>query len=378
MKTIVSLSQGLGAMLALMAWLMPSAARAQRPEELSQAMYYLYANNMQDEWGDYTDEFLGLQSCGDVEIEASADLSRLWLRTYAGMEMPGLGLELRRTAGGRYEMPLGQTVYTHAKYGEVILATYDSKLRIYDTEGSVAFELKSGSLVCLYDEWIYGYCPAADRMFSDLTVKKPEYYVPNATVAYAIVDEHGKVTEQVSKPAIVDVRRDGEEVTGFRIGGMLPVADGFVARFDAVALPSGETVYAYDKAPVAPSGYDGGERTGYYRLQAMKSAGGQATDVVLGSYDAGRRVLTWCADSYLMGITGYDRWTAATASGRTLGAMTTATVKIDAELDIEAVAADSSDAAPEYYTLQGAKVAHPAPGHIYIVREGGSVAKRAY
>lgn len=51
-------------------------------------------------------------------------------------------------------------------------------------------------------------------------------------------------------------------------------------------------------------------------------------------------------------------------------------VKIDRSAGISDVTADNdADAAPEYYNLQGIRIADPAPGHIYIVRRGAGVAK---
>lgn len=350
-------------------------AQAQKPDEFSQALYYLYSNNMQDEWGEYTDEFLGLQSCGDVRVEASSDLSRLWIKDYAGMEMPGPGLELNRVAGGLYEMPLGQTVYSHEKLGDVILATYNTALKIYDTEGAVEFELQSGALVCLYDNWVYGYAPATGQIFSDLTCKKLAIYRPNATIEYGI----DGTDERVSKPVLFETRKgsDGRSIEGFNISGILPMRDGFVARFDAVDLPSGETVYIHDEAPFAPSGYDSaGNRTGYYRLQGVNSVSGSVTNRVAGAYDAGIRQFAWCADCYLMGLTGYDRWQAVTASGKSLGLMTSATVKIDTELGLAEAIASEAETPPEYYNLQGMKVAHPARGQVYIVKTGTRIVKK--
>lgn len=49
---------------------------------------------------------------------------------------------------------------------------------------------------------------------------------------------------------------------------------------------------------------------------------------------------------------------------------------LDRSAGISDVTADNdAGAAPEYYNLQGIRVADPAPGHIYIVRRGAGVAK---
>lgn len=45
---------------------------------------------------------------------------------------------------------------------------------------------------------------------------------------------------------------------------------------------------------------------------------------------------------------------------------------------VEDVVVDSTDAPAEYYTLQGIRVAAPAPGNIYIVRQGDKVSKVAF
>lgn len=358
----------------LIVYVVPSMAFAQQPSDFNIAQYYLYSNNMQDQWGEYTDDFLGLKSCGDVRLEASADLSKIWIKTYVGRQMPGIGIELNRSVNGVYEMPLGQTIYTHPRYGDVVLATYDTNLRIYDTAGSVPFELQSGSLACLYDKWIYGYAPAADRFFSDLTSMKLAIYRPNASVEYSMLDDNGNIAERVSKPVLFETLEDNG---GLRISGILPACDGFVAHFEAMKLATGETVYVCEKAPFAPSGYDSeGERTGYYYMQASKSIGGAPIDRVIGRYDADSRQFAWCADCYLLGITDYDCWQAATDSGHSMGLMSRATVKIDYELGISESSA--ADPIPEYYTLQGIKVSDPAPGHIYIVKTGNSITKLRY
>lgn len=360
-------------LVSILSYAMPFA---QKPSDFSVAQYYLYSNNMQDEWGEYTDDFLGLKSCGDTRVEATNDLSKIWIKTYAGLEMPGLGIELRRVNGSLYEMPLGQTIYTHPRYGDVVLATYDTNLRIYDITGSVPFELQSGSLTCLYDKWIYGYAPTPDRFFNDLTCMKLAIYRPNAIVEYSVLDDYGNEAEKVSKPVIFETLNGND---GFCISAILSGCESFVSRFDAAKLSSGETVYIKDQAPIAPSGFDNeGNRTGYYRLQAVSSNGGSPVDRVIGTYDNSRRQFTWCTDCYLMGITDYDRWQVVAASGSSMGIMSRATVKVEHELGISEVDAGNESAIPEYYTLQGVKVATPAQGHIYIVKTGSNITKIVY
>ncbi len=45
---------------------------------------------------------------------------------------------------------------------------------------------------------------------------------------------------------------------------------------------------------------------------------------------------------------------------------------------VEDVVVNPADAPAEYYTLQGIRVAAPAPGNIYIVRQGTTVSKVAF
>ncbi|MDE6497138.1 MAG: hypothetical protein K2L21_00575 [Muribaculaceae bacterium] len=51
------------------------------------------------------------------------------------------------------------------------------------------------------------------------------------------------------------------------------------------------------------------------------------------------------------------------------------TFTTDGTTGIEDVAVEGAEAAPEYFNLQGARVAQPAAGHIYIVRRGSKVTK---
>lgn len=353
----------------------------------NQGICYLNANNWQDENGGDVEEFRNIQSCYETEIEATADLSKIYIKKYVGIDCVNDGIELVYNAEThKYDMELGQVFYVSQSYGNTALAIYNADTKKLEKTGKVSFTLYSNALVLDYDSWLYAVITVngKDSYFSDITIADFRVFQPNATLSYAWTQPKDDAVKDINKDVLFEVSEpdpeDPNDLGGFLVSNVMPFEDGLVTYFDNVELKTGDVVIMYNGKPISASGYvDANTRTGDFYMAMLNESTSTYTNDVFAEYDLTTETFKWQSipEIFAADYVGYDAWYTTSTNGYTYGQMTQATVA-KKNGGISAVEAEAVEGPAEYYNLQGMKVANPAAGQIYIVKEGSKVSKRVF
>lgn len=361
----------------------------------NQGMYYLYSNNFQDENGEDVDEFRNLRNSALTVLEASDDLNTIHIKRFQGIDCVGDGIELVWNAETRqYDMELGQVWYVSSSYGDTKLAIAvdkdgDGKLETLETEGKLSFSLYLDGLVLDFDSWLYSVITVNGKksFFSDLTIADLMILQPNATMTYTVSDKDdvvSNVNKDVYFSELTPDSSDPNDLGGFMVSNVMPFDEGMVVYFNNVELKTGDVITMYDTTtPADASAYvDANTRTGDFYICSLNVETNTYSPDVFAEYDINTNEFKFptvpevLVDDYA----GFTSWFVQSTGGYTYNSFKTATqATITMKTNgINSVEVEEVAGAPEYYNLQGIKVANPAAGQIYIVKEGSKVSKRVF
>lgn len=370
------------------------------PELISsfnQGLGYVYKDNWMDENGNKSSEFRYNRACALTDIVASEDLNEIYIKNYFGVEIEGDGIKLEFNAeNGNYEMELNQVILKHSKYGDITFAAELGEDLV--TEGKVPFKLYLNCLAVDTDAWPFdgGWLYAVAKVggdftwFSDLTVFYDiQFFQPNAIMQYTFTNSKGdqNVNKGVIFEEIEPNPQNPNDLGGYLVSCVSPY-DGYVTYFDNVLLQNGDLVIMPDGAPVSGSErVSATEYTGdFYMVMLNKEENMvMSPELFFADFDINNNTFKWpvlpeiFAQEYGDDFVGYDYWTIYSEAGYNYGSMTPATIYIgDGSGSVSSAVVEEVAGPAEYYNLQGIKVANPAAGQIYIVKEGSKVSKRVF
>lgn len=354
----------------------------------NQGLYFLYQNNFFDENGQEVEKFRNVQTCAETVLEATQDLSKIYLKSLMGFECMGDGLELNYNAETRkYDMELGQDFLQSNSGANFVIGTLD-KSGVHKT-GTVSFQLYANGLVCEYDQWLVGVLTQGgkDNVYIDLACADLRILQPNATLSYAWTQPKDGAVKDINKDVLFEIYEpdpeDPNDLGGFLISNVMPFEDGLVTYFDNTELATKDIVIMYNGAPVNASvNVSENEMSGDFIMYSYSAEAQQYAEYVFADYDLVTETFKWPVLPEVLAtefadFAGFTSWTTHSINNYTNGTMSQATIT-KKPTSISAVEAEAVEGPAEYYNLQGMKVANPAAGQIYIVKEGSKVSKRVF
>lgn len=361
-----------------------------------QQLYYLYDYNFKYENGASTVEgetfYLTKQSCVNTQIEASEDLSKIYIKSLMDFEVEGDGIELVfNPETGKFDMELGQLVFEDSRYGEATLGNYPSSG--LTVEGKLEWSLFKNALVLDSNDMLCITIMDGGKRyyFGNASCYGLRIFQPNAVLNYhrTLIKEDGTVVanEDVANTVLFEEYEPDDsnpnDLGGFMISNVLPSGDGFVTYFDYVELKNGDLVILYDfDSPVGPSRQvSQTDYTGYYYMLSQNLTTEEVSGDVFAEYDLNEKTLTWpvVPESFAAQYEGFVDWVIYSTNSYWYGDLTQAKLTLkDPLAGVSSAVVEEVEGPAEYYNLQGIKVANPAAGQIYIVKEGSKVSKRVF